>query len=99
MARRLVSSPTIRLNGSNIAFDPRESHCPSYSENGGQATECRTWLFEGTSAPPRLIVEAILSALEQNPGPDGAATDGYALPENLDRFSAGRDPGHHAVCP
>jgi hypothetical protein len=60
-----VSSPTIRINGVDIADELVESACNSCSEtcacNGG--VDCRDWVWQGerSQEPPLgLIVEAIL---------------------------------------
>jgi hypothetical protein len=60
-----VSSPTIRINGVDIAGELVESACDSCSEgcacNGG--VDCRDWLWQGerSQEPPLgLIVEAIM---------------------------------------
>ncbi len=61
-----VSSPTIRVNGQDLAFEVRESHCSSCSEISGIDTFCRVWDFEGReykAAPKALIVEAVLKAV------------------------------------
>ncbi|MEK7855202.1 MAG: DUF2703 domain-containing protein, partial [Acidobacteriota bacterium] len=38
-----VSSPTIRVNGQDLALEVRESHCSSCSEISGTDTFCRVW--------------------------------------------------------
>jgi hypothetical protein len=58
-----VSSPTIRVNGQDLALEVRESHCSSCSSISGTETFCRVWDFEGReykAAPKALIVEAVL---------------------------------------
>lgn len=61
-----VSSPTIRVNGEDLALEVRESHCSSCSDISGTDTFCRVWDFEGQeykAAPKALIVEAVLKAV------------------------------------
>lgn len=61
-----VSSPTIRVNGQDLALEVRESHCSSCSDISGTDTFCRVWDFEGQeykAAPKALIVEAVLKAV------------------------------------
>lgn len=61
-----VSSPTIRVNGQDLALEVRESHCSSCSAISGTETFCRVWDFEGQeykAAPKALIVEAVLKAV------------------------------------
>ncbi len=89
-----VSSPTIRVNGRDIASELIESSCSECGElcgcDGG--VDCRVWNYRGerhTEAPTGLIVEAILAEL----GPSGTARSGETpvaeVPENLKRFFAG----------
>lgn len=61
-----VSSPTIRVNGQDLALEVRESHCSSCSAISGTDTFCRVWDFEGQeykAAPKALIVEGVLKAV------------------------------------
>lgn len=91
-----VSSPTIRVNGRDIAGDLTESSCSECGElcgcDGG--VDCRVWDYRGerhTEAPTGLIVEAILAEV----GPSGNARSEEAtfvdVPGNLKRFFAGTD--------
>ncbi len=64
-----VSSPTIRVNGADIAPDLRESPCAPCTElcgcDPGEAVGCRVWSYRGQedeAAPVGLIVEAVLRA-------------------------------------
>lgn len=61
-----VSSPTIRVNGQDLALEVRESHCSSCSAISGTETFCRVWDFEGQehkAAPKALIIEAVLKTV------------------------------------
>ncbi len=61
-----VSSPTIRVNGQDLALEVRESHCSSCSAISGTETYCRVWDFEGReykAAPKALIIEAVLKTV------------------------------------
>jgi hypothetical protein len=89
-----VSSPTIRVNGRDIAGELTESSCSECGElcgcDGG--VDCRVWDYGGerhTEAPTGLIVEAILAGV----GSSGTARSEEApfadVPENLKRFFAG----------
>jgi hypothetical protein len=90
-----VSSPTIRINGVDIAGELVESACDTCSEtcacNGG--VDCRDWVWQGerSQEPPLgLIVEAIMRHAGGNgpgsatPSPPGAAT----VPANLRQYFA-----------
>ena len=89
-----VSSPTIHLNGHDIASDLIESSCSDCGElcGCGGGVDCRLWNYRGeqhTEAPVGLIVEAILAEI----GPASAArseeTMSTDVPDNLKRFFAG----------
>lgn len=62
---RFVSSPTIRVNGADVALELRESSCGSEActDGCGDQIACRVWVHRGqeyTEPPPAMIVEAIL---------------------------------------
>jgi len=65
------SSPTIRVNGSDIQLESKESHCTPCSTIGGIATDCRVWLYQGQEyeAPPTaMLVDALLRAVCDSAG-------------------------------
>lgn len=97
-ALRFVSSPTIRIDGRDIALELRESSCGSEActDGCGDSIACRVWIHRGveyTEPPMALILDAILRAVyagtsappDHDPGP-------FELPANLERFFAGRTP-------
>lgn len=92
MRRALLSSPTIRINGRDIAQDLRESPCESCGDiaGGGASIDCREWHYKGTvysAAPLPMLVEAIMKAmLEIDTLPMQEPEPLTALPENLKRF-------------
>lgn len=105
-----VSSPTIRVNGRDIAPERRESRCESCESLAGNGTiDCRLWIFGGreyTEAPKAMIVDAILRAVYGRTEPAvGAAPEPVAVaevPENLRRFFAGKEQAvaaDAACCP
>ena len=99
---RFVTSPTVRINGRDIAFETLESRCDSCTDLCGcdEGTNCRVWLYGGqeyTEAPVGLVVEAILgevygeisqTASEPTVYNEPAAYED--VPENLSRFFAGK---------
>lgn len=94
---RFVSSPTIRINGQDIALELRETPCESCTETCGcnGSVACRVWLYEGkeyNEAPVPLIVNALLSQVYGRTGSrrvvPAAAT--FVLPENLAQFFAAK---------
>jgi hypothetical protein len=90
-----VSSPTIRVNGQDIALELRESSCAECGEACGcdGAIDCRVWVWQGqeyTQAPPAMIVDAILRAVYGGAAHAVAAPSVGGVPENLARFFAGK---------
>jgi|ERR1700733_6384912 len=93
-ARKLkfLSSPTIRINGRDIALTFRETRCDSCAGacacDGG--VECRVWVYEGkeyAEAPVPLIVNALLSEIYDGQSPDRLASlRPFELSENLKDF-------------
>ena len=100
-----VSSPTILVNGRDIAGELIESPCSECGELCGceGAIDCRVWDYRGethTEAPLGLIAEAILVGAFGSSGdaPSGGAPESAPsaeAPENLKRFFAG-GPAHAA---
>jgi hypothetical protein len=94
-----ASSPTIRVNGRDIAgSEPIESSCSECGELCGSdgGVDCRVWDYRGelhTEAPTGLIVEALLAGAGQPGGARGEktpeATSSANVPENLKLFFAG----------
>jgi hypothetical protein len=92
----LESSPTIRVNGRDIAPELRESSCGSEacSDGCGGQIDCRVWVYRGreyTEPPVSMIVDAILRAVYAGDAVEHPAdTQPHVLPENLERFFAGK---------
>jgi hypothetical protein len=93
-----VSSPTIRVNGQDVALELRESRCAECGEACGcdGAIDCRVWVWQGqeyTAAPTAMIVDAILGAVYGGAAramPAAAANSD--VPENLARYFEGKSP-------
>jgi len=93
-ARKLefLSSPTIRINGRDIALKFRETPCDSCAGacacDGG--VDCRVWVYEDkeyTEAPVPLIVRALLSEIYKSQSADRpASVRPFELSENLKHF-------------
>jgi hypothetical protein len=99
----LKTSPTVRLNGRDIASDVQESACGPCSDISGVPTVCRVWTYQGREfpeAPVGLILEEIMRELSSSlttAAEPGVAT--AAVPENLERFfAAGAQPVATACC-
>jgi O-phosphoseryl-tRNA(Cys) synthetase len=85
---KFVSSPTIRVNGSDIQMDVKESLCESCGDLCGDEVDCRVWVYQGqeyTVPPKAMIVEAILKEIYGGEGNKKAETP-YSLPQNLKNF-------------
>ncbi len=91
-----VSSPTIMVNGRDIAGEPIESPCSECGELCGceGGVDCRVWDYRGeqhTEAPTGLIVEAILYEVAPSDSARSKETPRATVdvPENLKRFFVG----------
>jgi hypothetical protein len=88
---RLVSSPTIRVDGRDIALELRESNCGDCGDICGceGGVDCRVWVWQGKEhleAPKPLIVDAVLRAYAAPPA--GVPAEPYHMPENLRTYFA-----------
>lgn len=92
---RFETSPTIRINGRDIAFETLKSRCDSCTDLCGceEGTDCRVWRYQGqeyTEAPVGLVMEAVLHGIFGETSPSAPAPVAYeSVPENLRRFFAG----------
>jgi hypothetical protein len=92
---RFESSPTVRIDGRDVALEQRESPCGDCGElcacEGG--VDCRVWVWQGEEhleAPKAMIIDAILRAYARSDPPAVAPSRPFRLPENLRRFFAAR---------
>jgi uncharacterized protein DUF2703 len=107
-ALRFVSSPTIRVDGHDVALELRESSCGSEacSDGCGDQIACRVWVHRGreyTEPPVATIVDVVLGHVYGGAPPRGARERApYSLPENLARFFSARtgsaEPEESACC-
>ena len=86
-----VTSPTIRVNGHDIALETLESHCDSCTDLCGceEGTNCRVWRYQGqeyTEAPVGMIVDALLREVYSGAQPLGTPPPVREVSENLTRF-------------
>ncbi len=85
---RFVSSPTIRVNGNDIAVELKESVCEDCGELCGDTVDCRVWVYNGveyTAPPKELIVNAILREV-YSPTQGELKREPYQLPKNLETY-------------
>ena len=98
-ALRFVSSPTIRVEGQDVALELRESSCGSEActDGCGDQIACRVWVHrdqEYTEPPVAMIVGAILGHVDGGtPAAGASGPEPYELPENLARFFSARTGG------
>jgi hypothetical protein len=89
--RALLSSPTIRVNGRDIAQDIRESLCESCGDltNNNTKVDCREWHYRGKvyfAAPLPMLIESIMGAMLNIDAPPVIPEPLEELPENLQRY-------------
>jgi glutaredoxin len=92
------SSPTIRINGKDIALEFRESRCDSCEACAGDSgpVNCRVWVFQGqeyTEAPKAMIVDAILREVyggASSQKPPARPHKLRKVPDDLRRFFGGK---------
>jgi hypothetical protein len=93
---RFESSPTIRVNGRDIALELRESSSGSQActDGCGEQIGCRVWVYGGrqhTEPPVAMILDAIVRQVYGGATVEvGSEAKPYQLPENLERFFAAR---------
>lgn len=86
---QFVSSPTIRVNGRDIAMELKESHCENCGTLCGDDVDCRVWVHEGieyTSPPKELIINGILREIYNGGKQVEAEEKSFELPENLKKY-------------
>lgn len=97
LALGFLSSPTIRVDGRDVALAVKENHCAKCSELSGTETFCRVWDFRGdeySTVPPPMVVEAVLKAVYGGAESDRRAVSAAQVArsrENLKRFFDGVD--------
>lgn len=94
---RFESSPTIRINGRDIALELRESNCADCGDICGcqGQVDCRVWVWQGKEhleAPKALIIDALLRAYGQAWEPALGTETRFRLPENLRKFFEAKSP-------
>ncbi len=101
IARRFLSSPTVRVNGNDICTEVEESDCGCCGEIAGVPVDCRVFSYEGkrySVAPKAMLAEAILKNAFLAEKEDTAP---YELPQNLRTFFQGkknRNPAPDSRC-
>lgn len=86
------SSPTIRINGNDIALEVKESSCKECGDLCGDDVDCRVWVHEGIeyNEPPKaMIINALLKEVYSDRKINATKTENYVLPDNLKAFFDG----------
>lgn len=89
-----ISSPTIRVNGKDIALEVKESICKDCGDLCGDTVDCRVWTYDGvdyTEPPKALIVNAILKEVYADNHTANGKKEEYRLPHNLEVFFDRKD--------
>jgi hypothetical protein len=84
-----LSSPTIRVNGRDIALEVKESSCKECGDLCGDSVDCRVWVQDGieyTEPPKSMIINAILKEVYGGHGPIPLSNEKYEIPQNLITF-------------
>jgi hypothetical protein len=88
------SSPTLRVNGKDIALEFLESRCASCEACACNGTvNCRVWVFQGkehTEAPKEMIIDAILKEVYGPMPAQESSVQSREVPEDLRRFFKGK---------
>lgn len=95
---RFLSSPTIRVNGTDIFGEVWESNCGCCGDIAGVAVDCRVFGYEGKryEVPTKeMLADLILKSLTAAPG---CSHGEYTLPENLRRFYKGKESRTASDC-
>ena len=100
-----VSSPTIRIDGVDLAGPLLESHCESCTESRGcnSSMACRDWSYQGertTEPPVGLIAEAIMRHALSQPAVTAAQIPAsqVEVPQNPHRFFAASTTQREGPC-
>lgn len=89
---KLISSPTIRINGRDIDLNAKETECKECGDLCGDNVACRVWEYEGkeyTEPPKAMIINAIMREVYGAPGDETTNSNEYTLPDNLKTFFRG----------
>lgn len=84
-----LSSPTIRVNGRDIALEVKESSCKECGDLCGDSVDCRVWVQEGreyTEPPKSMVINAILKEVYCGDNSSLSTNERYEIPQNLIAF-------------
>ncbi|TWH48724.1 DUF2703 domain-containing protein [Sporomusa sp. KB1] len=88
---KLMTSPTLRVDGRDLAIEFKESLCAECGDLCCDSTvDCRVWVYEGKEydVPPKeMLLNKILEAVYTKPEP--FEEELYVMPKNLEKFFDG----------
>ena len=96
---RFASSPTIRVNGSDICDEIKESDCGCCGEISGTQVDCRVFEYNGQlyEVPPKaMLAESILKKAMHKE--ETHCCEHFELPENLKNFFKGKKQKEACCC-
>ncbi len=88
-----LSSPTIRINGYDIALDVTETSCKDCGDICGDSVDCRSWVYDSVELPEppkEMIVNAIMKEVYGGHSDLNKMKSEYVLPQNLKLFFDGK---------
>ena len=96
---RFMSSPTIRVNGSDICDVVKESDCGCCGEISGTQVDCRVFEYEGQSyeVPPKAMLAELILKKAMNHEKNHCCED-FELPKNLKKFFEGKKEKESCCC-
>jgi len=92
LKEKIISSPTIRINGQDLPIELKESNCDSCGDYCGDNVDCRIWVYNGTeydSAPIEMIIDLVSKYIKGNLELDQTNAE-YSIPYNIVHFFASR---------
>ncbi len=90
----ISSSPTVRVNGHDVALEIQEEPCSTCSSLAGTGIECRTYTWDGQRfdhPPVPLLVDAVHRHVASGARRASRQTPAASQPTSVERFFVARD--------
>lgn len=90
---RFLSSPTIRVNGSDICDEVEENSCGCCSEISSTEVDCRVFKYKGKKyevPPEEMLAKRIMEQIFSKEEKESKSQEEYKVPENLKKFFEGK---------
>jgi len=90
---QFLSSPTIRVNGTDICDTVSESDCACCGEISGTSVDCRVFKYEGNTyeIPPKSMIAELILKKIFSADISSCECGNYTLPTNLKQFFEGKN--------